>query len=191
MIASSEEANLPTRHGSFKVKAYRDESGREHLALYKGDVRREGVHVRIHSECLTGDTFHSLKCDCGDQLNQAMSHIEEVGAGVIIYLKQEGRGIGLFNKINAYALQEKGSDTVEANNILGFPDDMRDYRAAADILGDLGVKSVVLLTNNKGKIRGLKDFGIRVADRMPLMTQPNEYNKKYLETKREKLDHML
>jgi 3,4-dihydroxy 2-butanone 4-phosphate synthase/GTP cyclohydrolase II len=191
MIESTRDALLPSSYGSFKVRAYRDGSGGEHLAIYKGLLDGGSVPVRIHSECLTGDTIRSLKCDCGEQLELALRRIEKEGRGAVVYLRQEGRGIGLFNKIKAYALQEEGKDTVEANNILGFPDDMRDYKVAADILKDLGVKSVVLLTNNKNKIAGLRKSGIKVEGRIPLTTEPNEHNSRYLKTKRDKLDHML
>ncbi len=191
MIESTKEATLPSAYGSFKVRAYRDGNGGEHLAVYKGDLGGEKVPVRIHSECLTGDTIRSMKCDCGEQLELALRHVEREGVGAVIYLRQEGRGIGLFNKINAYALQEGGKDTVEANNLLGFPDDMRDYKVAAEILKDLGVRSVMLLTNNKEKIACLMESGINVEGRIPLTTQPNEHNRRYLKTKKDKLDHML
>ncbi|MBU0761858.1 MAG: GTP cyclohydrolase II [Candidatus Altiarchaeota archaeon] len=191
MIESTKETTLPTEYGIFHIKSYKDEQRREHLAVYVGDVCGEDIPVRIHSECLTGDTLKSLKCDCGMQLELALRYIQEKGVGAVLYLRQEGRGIGLFNKINAYVLQEGGKDTVEANNLLGFPADMRDYRVAAEMLNDLGVRSVVLLTNNQGKIDGLAESGIRVVDRMPLKTEPTEYNRGYLKTKKEKLNHML
>ncbi len=191
MIDASDEAALPTEFGQFRVKAYRDQKEREHLAVYKGDITEGSVPVRIHSECLTGDTFHSLRCDCGWQLTESLKIIEREGCGVIIYLKQEGRGIGLFNKIKAYALQENGKDTVEANNELGFPSDMREYNVAAEILDELGVKAVLLITNNNDKIDGLKKSGIHVEGRIPLASEPNKHNRKYLNTKRDKLKHML
>jgi 3,4-dihydroxy 2-butanone 4-phosphate synthase / GTP cyclohydrolase II len=191
MSTSSAEAALPTRHGTFRVRAFRDQDGREHLALYKGDLGSENVPVRIHSSCTTGDCFHSLKCDCGPQLEKALRHIERNGCGVLVYLAQEGRGIGLLNKINAYVLQEKGFDTVEANEKLGFVSDSRDYAEAAEILRILGVKSVRLLTNNPQKISDLECHGIRVVGRIPVKVKPNENNKRYLETKKNRMEHML
>ncbi|MFH1404193.1 MAG: GTP cyclohydrolase II [Candidatus Altiarchaeota archaeon] len=190
-MESSEEAGIPSEYGSFKARAFRDTDGREHLAVYKGDLGSENVPVRIHSQCITGDIFHSLKCDCSAQLVKALQYIEERGVGVLIYLAQEGRGIGLLNKINAYNLQENGRDTVEANNELGFPTDMRDYTVAADILKQLGVGSVALLTNNEEKIKGLAESGINVVERIPLTTEPTEYNLRYLKTKRDKMHHLL
>jgi GTP cyclohydrolase II len=191
VIESSGEASLPSKHGTFKVRAFRDGEGREHLAVYKGDIKSERVPVRIHSQCVTGDTFRSLKCDCSEQLAESLGYIESEGVGVVIYLQQEGRGIGLFNKINAYCLQDEGCDTVEANNRLGFPTDMRDYRVAAEILRVLGVKSVALLTNNIKKIDSLRDSGINVVERIPLAMKPNEYNRRYLETKKTKMKHLI
>jgi 3,4-dihydroxy 2-butanone 4-phosphate synthase/GTP cyclohydrolase II len=190
-MKSSKEANLPSEYGNFKVKAFRDAEGREHLAVYKGKLRGDNIPVRLHSQCLTGDTFGSLKCDCCQQLTKTLEYVESEGVGIVVYLQQEGRGIGLFNKINAYCLQENGCDTVEANNELGFPTDMRDYKVAAEILSDLGVKSIALITNNKDKINGLQEFGIKVVERIPLTTEPTEYNKKYLETKKNKMKHLL
>ncbi|MBD3389011.1 MAG: GTP cyclohydrolase II [Candidatus Altiarchaeales archaeon] len=190
-MESSEEALLPTSHGNFNARSFRDADGREHLAVYKGDLKRENVPVRVHSKCTTGDTFHSLRCDCGEQLARALEHIEKEGFGVLVYLDQEGRGIGLLNKVNAYRLQENGSDTVEANEELGFPSDMRDYRVAADILKSLGVVSVLLMTNNPGKIKGLVEHGVTVSDRMPLKVEPNDFNRKYLDTKKLRMDQLL
>ncbi len=186
----SEEASLPSEYGTFNVRAFRDGEGREHLAVYK-NLGGEKVPVRIHSQCLTGDTLGSLKCDCREQLVGALRRIEGEGRGVVVYLEQEGRGIGLFNKINAYCLQDNGCDTVEANNRLGFPTDARDYRVAAEILDYFNVKSVALLTNNPDKIRGLEESGINVVERIPLTVEPGEFNRKYLETKREKMNHLL
>lgn len=191
MMEASGEANLPTRHGTFKARAFRDADGREHLAVYKGDVNAEKVPVRVHSKCTTGDTLHSLRCDCGEQLVKALECIDSHGLGVLVYLEQEGRGIGLLNKINAYRLQDNGSDTVEANRELGFPSDMRDYKVASEILRVLGVRSVVLMTNNPGKIEDLRFHGTKVVGRIPLKTEPNEYNRKYLNTKKARMDQLL
>lgn len=193
-------SRLPTPHGTFLLLAYRVEGGHEpgeHLALVKGpgdEVPTWGkapVLVRVHSECLTGDVFGSRRCDCGDQLHLCLHAIAERGLGVLIYLRQEGRGIGLLNKVRAYALQDRGRDTVEANLELGFGDDLRDYGAAARILDDLGVARVELLTNNPRKIAGLERAGIDVALRTPVVVPPNPSNRRYLETKRAKLGHLL
>jgi len=191
MMEASNETGLPTAFGDFRMRAFRDERAGEHLAIYKDLSGDEPLPVRIHSECLTGDTLRSLKCDCGEQLVKSLIYIEERGRGAVIYLRQEGRGIGLFNKINAYALQEDGMDTVEANNELGFPTDLREYEVAANILIYLGIRSVSLLTNNKEKIKGLSESGIDVVERIPLTSEPNEHNQCYLATKRSKMDHML
>lgn len=188
---ASNIAQLPTEYGKFSVQAFKKGGCEEHLAIFLGDIKGENIPCRIHSECLTGDTLKSLKCDCASQLTLALKYIEKNGKGVVVYLRQEGRGIGLFNKINAYALQDGGADTIEANNILGFPTDMRDYHIAGEILEYLGVKSVCLLTNNKEKIEGLNESGIKVTERIPLITTPNEFNKNYLDTKRDKMSHML
>jgi 3,4-dihydroxy 2-butanone 4-phosphate synthase/GTP cyclohydrolase II len=190
-MKSTEEATLPTDYGNFKVRAFRTGDGREHLAVYKGDLSSDKVPVRIHSQCVTGDIFHSMKCDCRRQLEKSLKYVADGGLGVVVYLAQEGRGIGLFNKINAYRLQETGFDTVEANHQLGFPTDMRDYRDAADILKALGVESVALLTNNKAKIKGLEESGLKVVERIPLAVEPNPHNRRYLKTKREKMNHLL
>lgn len=185
-------ANLPTQFGDFIVYAFSDEDKEEHLALVKGIVEgEENVLVRIHSQCLTGDTLGSLKCDCRQQFEESMRRITESGKGILIYLRQEGRGIGLSNKIKAYALQEQGLDTVEANEQLGFEKDLRSYGAAAEILKQLKVKSVRLLTNNPEKISGLNGGGIKVVERISLVIKPNEYNEGYLQTKKIKLHHVF
>jgi GTP cyclohydrolase II len=188
----SREARLPSANGILTVKAFRDGEGKEHLAVIKGDVSgKKDVPVRIHSECVTGDVFKSLKCDCRQQLDKALEYVGEAGLGVVLYLRQEGRGIGLVNKINAYSLQDDGLDTVEANKELGFPEDMRGYSLAAEILGLLDVKSVRILTNNREKIDGLRQHGIEVSGRIPVKVEPNGYNISYLKTKKSKMKHMI
>lgn len=192
MIKEIASASLPTRHGKFKAYAFADEKDKEHIALVRCDHPvHEGLPVRIHSRCLTGDTLTSLRCDCRDQLEAAMQYLEDKKCGILIYLDQEGRGIGLVNKIKAYALQEEGMDTVEANVHLGFGEDLRDYGIAAEILKYFGIKEIRLLTNNPKKISDLEAHGIKIVERIPLITEPNEYNKKYLETKRKRMKHML
>ncbi len=172
--------------------AYEDGNGREHLAVVKGAIRgRRRILCRVHSECLTGEVFRSRRCDCGPQLDLALQRIEAAGSGVLVYLRQEGRGIGLANKIRAYALQDAGADTVEANVALGFPGDARSYDVAAEILRDLGVRSVRLLTNNPAKIQGLQDAGFTVEARIPHLVEPNSDNFRYLETKRSRMGHLL
>ncbi|MDQ7028765.1 MAG: bifunctional 3,4-dihydroxy-2-butanone-4-phosphate synthase/GTP cyclohydrolase II [Ardenticatenia bacterium] len=189
------ETRLPTRHGEFIVYAYEDERTAPqtpHLALVCGHVRGdEPVLVRIHSECLTGDVFSSLRCDCGSQLDMALHHIAGSGRGVLLYMRQEGRGIGLLHKLQAYALQDRGLDTVEANTCLGFPADMRDYAVCARILADLGISRVRLLTNNPQKIASLQEYGIEVVERIPLVVTPDEENHFYLATKQRKLGHLM
>ncbi len=187
------EADLPTRVGSFRVIAYESVvDHREHLALVKGDVTgKANVLVRMHSECMTGDVFGSLRCDCGPQLDAAMRRIEEEGLGAVVYLSQEGRGIGLGNKVMAYALQDKGMDTVEANERLGFKPDLRDYGIGAQILLDLGLTSIRLLTNNPRKIVGLDGYDIEITGREALQVPAGQHNERYLETKRTKLGHLL
>jgi len=187
------DAHMPTASGDFEVVAYRSiMDGREHVALVKGDVKGKGnVLVRMHSECLTGDVFGSLRCDCGEQLQAAMKQIEEEGVGAIVYLRQEGRGIGLVNKLKAYHLQQEGLDTVEANEALGFKPDLRDYGIGAQILLDLGLHSIRLLTNNPKKIVGLDGYDIEITGREPLHVEPGEHNEGYLETKRSKMGHLL
>jgi len=187
------EAHLPTRFGDFRVVAYQSVlDGREHVALVKGDISgKANVLVRMHSECMTGDVFGSMRCDCGEQLAAAMRRIEEEGLGAIVYLRQEGRGIGLANKLKAYRLQDEGLDTVEANTELGFKPDLRDYGIGAQILLDLGLHSIRLLTNNPRKIVGLDGYDIEVTGREPLLVEPSEHNERYLDTKRAKLGHIL
>ena len=186
------EAQLPTRYGMMRLVGYRDDDGPgEHVALIHGDPASGGAPlVRLHSECMTGDVFGSLRCDCGTQLDLALRAIADSDAGVLVYLRQEGRGIGLINKIRAYALQELGLDTVEANEALGFAPDQREYHAAAAILRDLGVGSVRLLSNNPAKIEALGACGLRVVERVPLLAQPVRDNLEYLETKRLKMGHL-
>lgn len=187
------EANMPTKHGIFKVIAYESPLDNQcHLALVKGDIKGEAdVLVRVHSECLTGDVLGSLRCDCGEQLALALKRIDEEGKGVLLYMRQEGRGIGLANKIRAYALQDTGKDTVEANVLLGFPPDMRDYGIGAQILADLGLTSIRLLTNNPKKRAGLEGYGLAISDRVPIEVTSNRFNKRYLSAKRAKLGHLL
>ncbi|MFH1798756.1 MAG: bifunctional 3,4-dihydroxy-2-butanone-4-phosphate synthase/GTP cyclohydrolase II [Candidatus Omnitrophota bacterium] len=192
LIEKVAEANLPTPFGRFKLYAYRSMTDDfQHLALVKGDIAEGEVLVRVHSQCLTGDVFHSLRCDCGDQLETAMRLIGEQGKGVILYLSQEGRGIGIFNKIKAYELQDQGCDTVEANEKLGFDADLRDYGIGAQILADLGLKKIRLLTNNPRKIVGLKGYGLSVVSREELEIKPGKHNHDYLSTKKNKLGHYL
>ena len=185
--------SLPTAFGEFTAVGYRsliDE--KHHVAMVKGDVAgKEDVLVRVHSECLTGDVFHSLRCDCGEQLEAAMAMIEKEGEGVLLYLSQEGRGIGLLNKLKAYRLQEDGLDTVDANLKLGLPADLRDYGIGAQILGDLGLTSIRILTNNPKKIKGLEGYGLSVSDQVPIESVSNPHNEEYLRTKRDKMGHTL
>ena len=205
LVTRVAEANLPTEFGPFRIIAYQSAiDDREHVALVKGDVGgdvEEGVEgdveddqdvlVRMHSECLTGDVFGSLRCDCGWQLRAALKQISEKGRGVIVYLKQEGRGIGLHNKIRAYELQDQGHDTVEANQALGFKPDLRDYGIGAQILLDLGLRKICLLTNNPRKIVGLEGYNLEITGREPLRVGRGEHNQGYLDTKRSKLGHLL
>ena len=187
------ESRLPTSHGNFMIHAFEDnETGKEHIALVMGDVAcGEPVLMRVHSECLTGDGFGSLRCDCGPQLNAAMDKIAVEGRGVILYLRQEGRGIGLVNKVRAYALQDQGADTVEANEQLGFAPDLREYAMCADMLKHLRVRNIRLMTNNPLKVQALEAHGITVVERVPLMTGRNPHNTDYLDTKQEKMGHMM
>jgi GTP cyclohydrolase II len=185
-------ASLPTRFGTFDVLVFRSSlDDKEHVALLKGDVCRGIVPTRVHSECLTGDVLGSLRCDCRDQLELTLQALGEAERGVLLYLRQEGRGIGLGNKIRAYALQEQGMDTVEANEHLGFDDDLRDYRVAAMMLKLIGVKEVELATNNPRKMFGLRSHGVKVSGRRPLITERNPHNSRYLETKAKKAGHIL
>ncbi|MCX7879193.1 MAG: bifunctional 3,4-dihydroxy-2-butanone-4-phosphate synthase/GTP cyclohydrolase II [Ignavibacteria bacterium] len=187
------EANLPTKFGEFKIKVYRNiVDNKEHVALIKGDINSdEPVLVRVHSECLTGDVFNSLRCDCGDQLRASLRKISDEGKGVILYMRQEGRDIGLVNKIKAYSLQESGYDTVEANILLGFKPDPRDYGIGAQILADIGIRKMRLLTNNPKKRVGISSYGLEVVELVPIQIEPNDINFDYLLTKKIKLGHIL
>lgn len=194
LVERTSTVKLPTAFGEFTGYGYESAAdGRTHLALVVGDVADgEDVLVRVHSECLTGDVFHSLRCDCGDQLDAALRAVQEAGRGVVLYLVgHEGRGIGLGNKLKAYMLQEQGADTVEANEQLGFPADLRDYGIGAQILSDLGIRSIALLTNNPRKVVGLEGWGMRIARRVPLEVAPSRCNIEYLKTKRDKMEHDL
>ena len=193
IVEKGEEAMLPTHYGNFKIIPFRQKSnGLEHVALIKGEWKEdEAVLVRVHSSCATGDIFGSMRCECGEQLHKAMQEIEKEGKGVVVYLNQEGRGIGLMNKIKAYKLQEQGDDTVDANLHLGFAADERDYGVGACILKEIGVSKMRLMTNNPVKRIGLEGYGLEITEIVPIEIVPNEYNKAYLRTKREKMGHNL
>jgi len=193
LVERGAEVRLPTDYGEFTAVAFREKlTGKTHVALVKGHVAgTENVLVRVHSECLTGDVFHSLRCDCGEQLEHALSQIESEGAGVLLYMAQEGRGIGLLNKLKAYELQEQGMDTVQANLELGFPADARDYGIGNQILADLGLSTIRILTNNPKKLTGIDGFGLSVVEQVPIEVSPNAENRRYLSVKRDKLGHRL
>lgn len=193
LVKKAAEANLPTIHGDFKMVGFENAiTGEHHVALVKGDIGPDDeVLVRVHSECLTGDAFGSLKCDCGEQLHVALDKIEKAGKGVLLYMRQEGRGIGLINKIKAYHLQDQGLDTVDANIALGFEEDLRDYGIGAQILKDLGVRHMKLMTNNPLKISGLSGYGLDISSREPIILNHNEKNEAYLRTKQKRMGHLL
>jgi 3,4-dihydroxy 2-butanone 4-phosphate synthase / GTP cyclohydrolase II len=193
LVERMTSVRLPTTYGEFTAVAFRETlTGKHHVALVRGEVEgRENVLVRVHSECLTGDVFHSLRCDCGEQLDHALARIAEEEHGVLLYMAQEGRGIGLLSKLKAYELQENGLDTVEANLELGFPADAREYGIGSQILADLGLSSIRILTNNPRKITGIEGFGLKVVEQVPIEVSPNAENRRYLETKRQKLGHRL
>lgn len=193
IVQKETEAKLPTKYGEFKVIAFKEKNTEKcHLALIKGDINNlDNVLVRVHSECLTGDALGSSKCDCGEQYEASMKMIAKEGSGVLLYMRQEGRGIGLLNKLKAYALQDQGLDTVDANRHLGFEDDLRDYKASSDILKELGVSSIRLITNNPDKIEGLVKYGINVNTRIPIEMNANKYDIDYLRTKKIRMNHLL
>ena len=192
LVCRISEVSMPTEYGLFTAIGYESVlDGQCHIALVAGDPTCPDALVRVHSECLTGDVFFSKRCDCGEQLRRALQLISKNGNGVLLYMRQEGRGIGLANKLRAYALQDDGSDTVEANHKLGYPADLRDYGIGAQILVDLGIKEMRLLTNNPRKVIGLEGYGLKIAERVPLEVEPNDVNRRYLETKRDKMHHLL
>ena len=193
LVKSEASVKIPTKYGTFDFIGYSDKiENKEYIAVIKGDVKgKENISVRLHSECLTGDVFGSKRCDCQAQLHKALNEIEKKGQGLVIYLRQEGRGIGILNKLKAYKLQDEGFDTVEANHKLGFEGDLRDYAVAAQIIKDLGIKSISLMTNNPAKIKGLEDYKIKVVNREEIEIPANEIDGKYLKTKKEKMGHIL
>ena len=194
LVKRREVIDMPTEYGNFKLYLYQNvlDESEHHIAMVKGEILDEKpILVRVHSECLTGDVFGSRRCDCGDQLAAALQQVEREGKGVVLYMRQEGRGIGLVNKIFAYALQEKGKDTVEANKELGFKADLRDYGIGAQILKDIGLKKIRLMTNNPKKVVGLSGYDLEIVERVPIEINPNEHNEKYLKTKRDKLGHLI
>ena len=193
LVEHIETVKMPTEHGEFDLHLYRSKiDGKHHLALVSGNIAgKKNVLVRVHSECLTGDVFGSRRCDCGPQLHHAMKQISESGGGVLVYMRQEGRGIGLAPKIKAYKLQEQGYDTVEANQKLGYGMDLREYGLGAQILADLGLKTIRLLTNNPKKVVGLEGYGLKITEQVPIRTKSNPHNERYLETKRQKMGHLL
>ena len=193
LVKNEAIVDIPTQFGNFTFAGYSDEiEHKEYIAVMKGEIRnKENVTVRLHSECLTGDVFGSRRCDCQEQLHRALYELEESEEGLIIYLRQEGRGIGILNKLKAYKLQDEGYDTVEANHKLGFSDDLRDYAVAAQIIKDLGIKSIILKTNNPKKIEGLEKYGVKVAGRTEIEITANDVDKSYLKVKKEKMGHLL